>query len=225
MVDSHVDLGGPAPEPSPQGQPLNPAQRVTAPNMYANAVLDEKRMMYLEKMWMRVITFVVVMGLAVFFLCKGLVLANEIGFGVIENQKKLVKALVAPVPKVEPLTNSNSQLNTSDAAPLTLPMSASNPTAVRSEVTNAKPEVASTRNSLLTLAEHQNWLSAGSLLTLVAFILGVGLTLLLTLIRNVFRAQEEESQRQTGEISRDIATPLSCLIEDFIAYMRKKFSS
>lgn len=237
MVASNADLGGPAPgqplpeqippEQTPPEQilpgemppgPPPPNQEPRGSNPYSNVVVVETRWMYIEKMVMRVLTFVAVMGFAGYFLCSGLTLANMVGNGIIDNQKELVRVLVSPATTAELPKDQELQPKDTDTVALSLPVSSSNSTL-------AKPEEKNARNSLLTLAEHQNWLSAGSLLTLVAFIFGVGLTLLLTLIRNVFRAQEEESQRQAGAISRDIATPLSGLIEDFIAFMRKKLSS
>jgi len=187
-------------------------------SVYSNVVTEETYNKYQENRFMRVTTFFIVIGLAIIFLLFGLSMARTVGEGILGNQKELIQVLTNPEKSTKTLENGRLPVGVSAAVELSTSVSSSKATAT-------KPEEKSTVVNLLTLAEHQNWLSAGSLLTLVAFILGVGLTLLLTLIRNVFRAQEEESQRQSGEISRDIATPLSCLIEDFIAYMRKKFSS
>lgn len=185
---------------------------------YSNVLTEEIHNKYQENRFMRVTTFFIVVGLAIIFLLFGLSMARVVGEGILGNQRALIQVLTKQENSTK--ASENGLANISVSAAVTLP-----PTVSASKTTTVTAEGKSTGVSLLTLTEHQNWLSAGSLLTLVAFILGVGLTLLLTLIRNVFKAQEEESQRQTGEISRDIATPLSCLIEDFIAYMRKKLSS
>ena len=63
-------------------------------------------------------------------------------------------------------------------------------------------------------------ISTGSLLTLVAFIFGVGLTLLLSVLKFVF-IRDEDKQKEN---SADIATPLSELIKGLANWLKKKAS-
>ena len=63
-------------------------------------------------------------------------------------------------------------------------------------------------------------LSTGSMMTLIAFILGVGLTLLLTIIRAFFGESKASNDKSKNVIS-DIATPLSKLIEAIIHKITK----
>ncbi|MGL5948225.1 MAG: hypothetical protein ACRCYV_04075 [Aeromonas sp.] len=62
-------------------------------------------------------------------------------------------------------------------------------------------------------------LTTGALLTVIAFVLGVGLTLLLSLMRNVF------SQPNSSETQPELSTPLSQLLIDLVAYLHKKLTS
>ncbi len=62
--------------------------------------------------------------------------------------------------------------------------------------------------------------STGSMVTLVAFIFGVGLTLLLSVLKFVFIRNEEKKQLNTI----DIATPLSELVKGLADWLKKKAS-
>ncbi|MFZ3466405.1 hypothetical protein [Vibrio harveyi] len=63
--------------------------------------------------------------------------------------------------------------------------------------------------------------STGSIVTLIAFILGVGLTLLLTLLKFTFTANEPTNQDQNDCVT--VAGPLSELLQSITNYMKKKF--
>ncbi|WP_152490661.1 hypothetical protein [Dickeya dadantii] len=67
--------------------------------------------------------------------------------------------------------------------------------------------------------ESTNWTSISPMITLVAFILGVGLTLAIALLRALFR---EDQAEKTNPLS-DVASPLSKLIENFIDLIMSKF--
>lgn len=62
--------------------------------------------------------------------------------------------------------------------------------------------------------------STGSIITLIAFILGVGLTMILTLLKFTFSPPEEENNNQSPSVT--IAGPLSELIRSVSDYLRKK---
>ncbi|MEH5619272.1 hypothetical protein PO609_21515 [Enterobacter cloacae] len=79
----------------------------------------------------------------------------------------------------------------------------------------------SQRNGLIDkFLETTNWLSLTPMITLIAFILGVGLTLAIALMRALFR--EEEEAEKSNTLSQ-IATPLSKLFEYLIEFVQKKF--
>ncbi len=72
---------------------------------------------------------------------------------------------------------------------------------------------------------NADWLSASSMIMIVAFILGVGLTLILTLLKSAFRHPTDNSARSdTNQTSLELATPLSELITGIISYLKDKFS-
>ncbi len=72
---------------------------------------------------------------------------------------------------------------------------------------------------------NADWLSASSLIMLVAFILGVGLTLILTLLKSAFRhPTDTPSKDDSNQTSLELATPLSELISGIITYLKDKFS-
>ncbi|AKA39929.1 hypothetical protein UGYR_06230 [Yersinia ruckeri] len=72
---------------------------------------------------------------------------------------------------------------------------------------------------------NADWLSASSMIMIVAFILGVGLTLILTLLKSSFRHPTDNSARNdTNQTSLELATPLSELITGIISYLKDKFS-
>lgn len=72
---------------------------------------------------------------------------------------------------------------------------------------------------------NADWLSASSMIMIAAFILGVGLTLILTLLKSSFRHPTDSLvKNDTNQTSLEIATPLSEIIASVISYIRDKFS-
>lgn len=72
---------------------------------------------------------------------------------------------------------------------------------------------------------NADWLSASSMIMIVAFILGVGLTLMLTLLKSAFRHPTDNSSKdESNQTSLELATPLSELISGIISYLKDKFS-
>ncbi|HIE3987906.1 hypothetical protein PTR15_06005 [Serratia nevei] len=72
---------------------------------------------------------------------------------------------------------------------------------------------------------NADWLSASSLIMLVAFILGVGLTLILTLLKSAFRHPTDNSSKdESNQTSVELATPLSELISSIVSCVKDKFS-
>lgn len=72
---------------------------------------------------------------------------------------------------------------------------------------------------------NADWLSASSMIMIVAFILGVGLTLILTLLKSSFRHPTDSLvKNDANQTSLEIATPLSEIIVSFISYIKSKVS-
>lgn len=72
---------------------------------------------------------------------------------------------------------------------------------------------------------NADWLSASSMIMIVAFILGVGLTLILTLLKSAFRHPTDNSSKDdSNKTSLELATPLSELISGTVSYLKDKFS-
>jgi len=72
---------------------------------------------------------------------------------------------------------------------------------------------------------NADWLSASSMIMIVAFILGVGLTLILTLLKSAFRHPTDSSSKdEANTTSLELATPLSELISSIVSYLKEKFS-
>ncbi|HCR0932445.1 TPA: hypothetical protein U2L92_003780 [Enterobacter hormaechei] len=72
---------------------------------------------------------------------------------------------------------------------------------------------------------NADWLSASSLIMLVAFILGVGLTLILTLLKSAFRHPTDNSSKdESNQTSLELATPLSELFSGIASYFKDKLS-
>ncbi|MCK7157775.1 hypothetical protein L8P40_20930 [Enterobacter kobei] len=72
---------------------------------------------------------------------------------------------------------------------------------------------------------NADWLSASSMIMIAAFILGVGLTLILTLLKSAFRHPTDRTFKdETNQTSLELATPLSELISGIASYLKDKFS-
>lgn len=116
----------------------------------------------------------------------------------------------------------------------------SSPKAVREFVLMAKPsppeslyharetakelstQAARQRNDFIEkFLETTNWLSLSPMITLIAFILGVGLTLAIALMKALFREEAEEKSNTLAQIS----TPISKLFEYLVEYLQKKFKN
>ncbi|MBS4719093.1 hypothetical protein J4G62_02325 [Aeromonas caviae] len=168
-----------------------------------NAYLLEERRMYNEKRWMRVSVFLVAIGFACAFLFKGLMFAYVVGNGIVKNQASIIEVMLVSAKSVH-----EKQALASSAAKAT--------------VVNQPKTTVSVDNPFAT-TEHFNWLSTGSLLMLVGFLLATGLTLMLTLVTCVFKGKNDDSPSEG--VFKDMTTPISKLCEEFYAFLKSKFSS
>lgn len=168
-----------------------------------DAYLVETQRMHSEKRLMRVSVFVVAIGFACAFLFKGLMFAYVVGNGIVKNQASIIEVMLVSAKSVNdkhPLAVSGSQASV-----------ASNP-----------KTTVSVDNPFAT-TEHFNWLSTGSLLMLVGFLLATGLTLMLTLVTCVFKGKGDDSSEDSA--FKDMTSPVSKLCEEFYAFLKSKFSS
>ncbi|MEQ9903114.1 hypothetical protein [Pectobacterium aroidearum] len=155
----------------------------------------------MERRGMRLVLFTVVLVFGVIFLAKGLCFALDVGQGLLNAKASIVKALAKQdeskclIP-LKCLGESNHVVNTSSSG------------------------------DLLSVANlNTDWLSASSLIAIVAFILGVGLTLMLTLLKAAFQHPTDKSaNRDKDQSAMEIATPLSQLIVNFVNFLKEKFS-
>lgn len=158
-----------------------------------------------ERRWTRLIMYAVVMLFAIAFLYSGLNFALKVGNGLLTAKQEIVTALTSDSKKqcVVPLKCITEEAKTPPA-----------PTVSQQA-----------RDSAITANLNADWLSASSLIAIVAFILGVGLTLILTLLKATYQHPTDKELKRTENGSTiELATPLSQLVEKLIGYLKEKFS-
>ncbi len=150
---------------------------------------------------MRLVLFTVILVFGSIFLAKGLCFAIEVGQGLLKAKTSIVKALAVQdeskclIP-LKCLGEGNNAFNTQPSGNLS---SAAN--------------------------LNTDWFSASYLIAIVAFILGIGLTLMLTLLKAAFQHPTDKSaNREKDQSAMEIATPLSQLIVNFVNFLKEKFS-
>lgn len=176
----------------------SPQQNKIDPNAY----LNEERNMYLEKRIMRVIVFLASIVFSCLFLYEGYKFTFVVGTGIVKNQATIAQAM---------LDSAQVQRNSEGTSPTS-----------GAQKTNSKESQKKASSTKYSVSDRFNWMSTGSLLVLVGFLLATGLTLMLTLMRSIFKGKEDEAD---GGAFKDLATPASKLGEDFYAFMKSKFTS
>ncbi|PXW50038.1 hypothetical protein DFO55_12835 [Grimontella sp. AG753] len=167
---------------------------------------------------MRLVLSVVVLFFSIVFLWDGLNFALKVGDGLLKAKSNIAFALTQKSEKdiCEPKNECTEPKQ--QATQQTVPTAKKADASAKKTDTPAKNDI--TMPNLST-----DWLSASSLIAIVAFILGVGLTLLLTLLKSAFQHPTDKNingQKTTDAI--ELATPLSELIMGMINYLRNKFS-
>ncbi|WP_410688570.1 hypothetical protein [Citrobacter europaeus] len=211
-----IDLSGESPTQSPQtsNSPASPTpQGDTDPNILLRRDVRDG----MERRGMRLVLSAVVLFFAVVFLWKGLNFALTVGNGLLEAKSNIVSALTQKSEKniCEPKTECTEPKQ--QATQQTVP------TAKKADASAKKADTPA-KNDITIPNLSTDWLSASSLIAIVAFILGVGLTLLLTLLKSAFQHPTDKNingQKTTDAI--ELATPLSELIMGAINYLRNKF--
>lgn len=160
----------------------------------------------IERRTMRLIMYTVVLLFAIIFLGNGLNFALNVGDGLLTAKKDIVKALTGKEEK-----QCIIPLKCITEAAQTTPPPAVNAT--------------QTKDAAVIASLNTDWLSASSLIAIVAFILGVGLTLILTLLKATYQHPTDKDLKKSDDSSSiELATPLSQLIERAISYIKEKFS-
>ncbi|ENT7682001.1 hypothetical protein ACMGAV_003315 [Salmonella enterica subsp. enterica serovar Newport] len=202
-----IDLSGqsPAQTTQPSNSPTSPTPPGdTDPDILLRRDVHDG----MERRGMRLILSATVLIFAILFLWQGLCFALKVGNGLLEAKSSIVSALTQNSEKVvcEPKTKC-VELKQQTMKPA-----------------EKSPNVSTKGDSAMPNLST-DWLSASSLIAIVAFILGVGLTLILTLLKSAFHHPTDKNlngQKTTDTI--ELATPLSELIMGVINYLKSKFS-
>ncbi|MDZ5730932.1 hypothetical protein SPG90_20745 (plasmid) [Enterobacter sp. D2] len=197
-----VDFSAPGAQ-EPQPSPTKPAdkeeEKAVVPTPLSppsDEYLRQEERNDLERRVMRYCLFAVMMFFAIFFLSCGLFFALKVGDGLLLAKQSIVTVLTSTSP---------------DVSHCVIPV---------------KCVPGPSRGITEAVANlNADWFSASSLIMLVAFILGVGLTLILTLLKSAFRhPTDNTSKDESNQTSLELATPLSELISVIASYLKDKFS-
>lgn len=155
-----------------------------------------------------------VVGASAVFLVLGAVMSYRITSSMLETKQEVKTAMLQVVNESSPKNISEFVLKARPAPPESLYHA-------RETAKELNAMAMEQRNGLISkFLETTNWLSLSPMITLIAFILGVGLTLAIALMKALFR--EEESEEKNNTLTQ-IATPVSKLIEYLVDYLQSKF--
>ncbi|EOK2754955.1 hypothetical protein [Escherichia coli] len=205
---AEIDLSGQSPAQSPQPSNLPPT---STPRGDSDPDILLRRDVHdaIERRWMRLIVSSIALLIAILFLVVGLCFALKVGNGLLQAKSNIVSAL----------TQTQTQ---KDVCELKGECSESKSESVKPVATKS---VHLDKNDKAMGNLSTDWLSASSLIAIVAFILGVGLTLILTLIKSAFHHPTDKNQPgQRANESIELATPLSELIMGIVDYIKGKLS-
>lgn len=195
--EEEVDLSGNGDESPQLNTTPNPQAPVKDP--YRNSIIRREEEDAKERRAMRITIYMVVMLFAVFFLAVGLSFALDVGYGLLNAKGQIVTALTQQ-----------------DPSKCLIPLKC---------ITENTQAVPANQGVVGNMHLNTDWLSAGSLITIVAFIFGVGLTLLLTLLKASFRhPTDQSSSNNNDKTTIELATPLSELLVSGLNYLKNKFS-
>lgn len=149
----------------------------------------------------RAISFIIAIFLGSYFLCVGLQVAKDSALHIREIQKSAIEI--------------KKEQSKSPSVIRTISQSG------KDKIVKATDNKEDSKNEIKVNENNDDFLfSTGSLITLIAFIFGVGLTLLLSVLKFVFIKNEDK-----GKVtSPDIATPLSELMKGLADWIKKKAS-
>ena len=148
----------------------------------------------------KILAYFVCIAFGAWFLCSGLNHATNI----LEAQEKAIIANANLMDAKTNYLNNINEISPADKSKKSDPIK--------------KDEIKDTKNESKDSPLSDKIISASSILTLLAFIFGVGLTLLLTLLKFSFNSQKEET-------TPELATPLGVLLLDILKGLKDKISS
>lgn len=155
-----------------------------------------------------------IVGASALFLIIGAAMSICITINMLNTKKEVKTAMLEVVKESSPQKISEFVLKAQPSPPESLYHA-------REMAKELNAQAVEQRNGLISkFLETTNWLSLSPMITLIAFILGVGLTLAIALMKALFR--EEESEEKNNTISQ-IATPISKLVEYLVDYLQSKF--
>lgn len=185
------------------------APRNTPPR--TKAYLDRISKDFNDRRVMRGVLFVLTLLLASWFLCTGLSLSEKVATGLLTYKSTISKAVAGALN-----TTKEPSVEHVEALKLLSPPESIEHAEGKFVASNSiRSDVAR------ELVESTNWLSASPLITLVAFILGVGLTLLLALMKALFKSEVDPTEKEDGDsVLSSVATPTSKVVEDIFEWMK-----
>ncbi|ENP0826955.1 hypothetical protein ACCI36_004177 [Vibrio parahaemolyticus] len=220
---------------------LDPATKGEASHILKFNIFEKRTYLFFK-----VTAFIVIILLGAYFLCTGLTVSvkaithiKDIQVKQLQhNSAKVELAKLIELNKVDkaklnasPTVETSSLPVSSSASVLTDP--ASSTTAVKGPETEPRGKATETipaKEKVVKVDKNSSkesdsslssaMVSTGSIVTLIAFILGVGLTLLLTLLKITFTANEPTNQSPNDCVT--VAGPLSELLQSIAEYIKKK---
>ncbi|HDU3835116.1 hypothetical protein [Kluyvera sp. CRP] len=158
--------------------------------------------------------FAFIVGASALFLLLGALMSVCITINMLNTKHEVKDAMLKVVNESSPEKVSEFVFKARPAPPESLYHA-------RETAKELNSQAAEQRRSLIEkFLETTNWLSLSPMITLIAFILGVGLTLAIALMKALFR--EEEVEERSNTLSQ-IATPISKLFEYLIEFLQNKF--
>lgn len=205
--------GSQIPSGNPTSGPVDPSFPL-ANLPESNAVVKYRAENHDDRRKMRRWLFLFVVGASAVFLVLGAVMSYRITSSMLETKQEVKTAMLQVVNESSPKNISEFVLKARPAPPESLYHA-------RETAKELNAMAMEQRNGLISkFLETTNWLSLSPMITLIAFILGVGLTLAIALMKALFR--EEESEEKNNTLTQ-IATPVSKLIEYLVDYLQSKF--
>lgn len=146
----------------------------------------------------KILAYFVCIAFGAWFLCSGLNHATNI----LEAQEKAIIANAKLMDAKADYLNDINEISPTDKS---------------KKSDSVKEDIKDTMSESKDSPLSDKIISASSILTLLAFIFGVGLTLLLTLLKFSFNSQKEET-------TPELATPLGVLLLDILKGLKDKIS-
>ncbi len=163
---------------------------------------------------MRKALFAIISGLAALFLCVGLLTAIYVEINLMNSKKQLVSAITSVNSEIS--KQFQIQTEVSKAFP-SIPVP---PESLSHASSNAKQSIPIDSSMLEKFLDSTNWLSSSPLITIIAFMLAVGLTLTLGMLRALFRAEQEDSA-DSNNITQ-VTFPLTGILEEIFNAVKKR---